>query len=125
MLRIAGQLDDALSAVDELLKVDEMRYSAYTAKAKILLDMQRVEEAKATIQRSIELGDERHSAYRRASNISHRLKEIDDAIAFAKQAVNAKDNNDTTRAIHKEHLANMLRIAGQLDDALSAVDEFE
>ena len=85
--------------------------------------MQQVEEAKAAIQRSIELGDERHSAYRQASNISHRLKESDDAIAFAKQAVDAKDNNDTSRANHKEHLANLLRIAGQLDDVLAAIDE--
>lgn len=81
--------------------------------------------AKAAIQSSIELGDERHSAYRQASNISHRLKEIDDAIAFAKKAVNAKDNHNVSRANHKEHLANMLRVAGQLDDALAAVDEYE
>ena len=42
---------------------------------------------------------------------------------FAKQAVDAKDNNDTSRANHKEHLANMLRAVGQLDDALKAADE--
>ena len=28
---------------------------------------------------------------------------------FAKQAVDAKDNNDTSRANHKEYLTNMLR----------------
>ena len=84
--------------------------------------MQQFEEAKAVILRSIELGDKRHSAYRTASIISHRLKEIDDAILFAKQAVDAKDNNDTSRANHKEYLTNMLRAAGQLDDALKAVD---
>jgi len=70
--------------------------------------------SKAAIQRSIELGDERHSVYRQASNISHRLNEIDDAITYAKQAVNAKDNNDTSRADNKAHLANLLRIAGKL-----------
>ena len=123
MLHINGQLDDALSVVDELLQTDEMRFSAYSTKAEILLDMQRVDEANFTIQRSIELGNERHSAYRQASNISHRLKEVDDAIAFAKQAINAKDNTDRSRANHKEHLAKMLRIDGRLDDALSVVDE--
>ena len=114
MLRIGGKLDDALSAVDELLRADENRFSGYTVKADILLDMQQVDEAKAAIQRSIELGDDRHAAYRQASDLSHRLKEIDDAIKFAKQAVTAKDNDDISRANHKEHLANMLRIAGTL-----------
>ena len=55
--------------------------------------------------------------------MSYHLKEIDDAIAFAKQAVNAKDNNETSRANHKEHLAKLLLVAGKLDDALGAVDE--
>ena len=115
----------ALEILDSYFLDHEASYSAYTAKANILLGMQQVEEAKAANQRSIELGDERHSSYRQASNISHRLKENDDAIAFAKQAVDAKDNNDTSRANHKKHLANLLRIAGRLDDALAAVDENE
>ena len=118
LLRIAGKFDDALIFVDELLQSEENRFSAYTAKANILLGMQQVEEAKATIQRSIELGDERHSAYRQASNISNRLKETDDAIFYARQAIDAKDNNDVSRANHKEHLVNLLRIAGKFDDAL-------
>ena len=75
----------------EVIKLDKNRFSAYTVKSNILLDMQQVEKAKALIERSIELGDERHSAYRQASNISHRLKQNDDAIMFAKQAVNAQN----------------------------------
>jgi hypothetical protein len=72
---------------------------------------------------AIKLGDKRNSSYRKASNMSYRLKEIDHAIAFAKQAVNAKDNNETSRANHKEHLAKLLLVAGKLGDALGAVDE--
>ena len=115
----------SIQILDSYILADEKRYSAYTVKANILLDMQQVEEAKAVIERSIDLGDERHSAYRQASNISHRLKVSDAAITYAEQAVDAKDNNDTTRANHKEHLANLLRITGQLDDALAAVVENE
>ena len=115
MLRIAGKLDDALRTVDEVIQTGSDRFTAYTVKADILFDMQQAEEAKLTIQRSIELGEERHFAYRQASNISHHLKETDDAITFARKAVDAKDNNDQTRAKHEAHLANMLRIAGKLN----------
>ncbi|MDO6569264.1 tetratricopeptide repeat protein [Alteromonas sp. 1_MG-2023] len=123
LLRITGKLDDALNIVDELIHAPKSKFTAYTAKANILLDMQRVKEAKATIRRSIELGDERHSTYRKASDLSHRLQDFDDAIRFAKQAINAKNNNRQSRQNHKVHLANLLRIAGKFDDALNIVDE--
>ena len=77
------------------------------------------------LKQAIELGDERHSVYRKASIISHRLKDMNNAITYAKQAVDAKDNNDTTRANHKKRLAELLRIAGQLGDGLSVVHETE
>ena len=48
MLRAAGQLDDALKAVDEsTFQANKARFSAYTVKANILSDMQQFEEAKA------------------------------------------------------------------------------
>ena len=92
---------------------------------KSLISKADFQDALKLSKKAFELGDARQSSYRQASNISHRLNAIDDAIAFAKQAVNAKDNNNITRANHKKHLANMLRIAGQLDDASSTVDEYE
>ena len=108
----------------EIPNVDKRNNKTYLRELSVYLSQKsKFRWAKAAIQRSIELGNERHSAYRQASNISHRLKEIDDAIAFAKQAINAKDNTDRSRANHKEHLAKMLRIDGRLDDALSVVDE--
>ena len=63
--------------------------------------------------------------YRKASIITHYLKEMNNAITYVKQAVDTKDNNNTTRANHKKRLAELLRIAGQLDDGLSAVHETE
>lgn len=88
---------------------------------KNLTDAKKWLDASKLAKKKLDLGDERHSAYRQASNISHRLKEIDDSITFAKQAVNAKDNNDTTRDNHKEYLANLLRIAGQIDEMKGAL----
>ena len=112
--------DNVENLYTKFLRFEEIHSQVQNlAKQKKLLD------ALNLSKKALELGDERHSAYRQASNISHRLKELDDAITFAKQAVNAEDNNDTTRANHKEHLVNLLRITGQLDDALTAVDEDE
>jgi len=102
-----------------------LRFAEINSQVRSLINQEKLIEALKLSKKAIELGDERHSAYRKASNISHRLKQIDDAIIFAKQAVNAKNNNDTTRAHHKKHLTNLLRIAGQLDDALTNVDENE
>ncbi len=106
----------AVEILNSYIKKDEKVFTAYTTKTNILLELHKIEEAKNTILRSIELGDDRNSAYRQASNISHRLKDTSDAVMFAKKAVDAKDNSDISRANHKEHLANMLRVNGELDE---------
>jgi hypothetical protein len=108
-----------LSLVDNLenLYMKFLRFSEIDDQRNGLVKEEKWLDALQLSKKAIELGDQRHSLYRKASNISHRLKEVDDAITFAKQAVNAKDNNDITRADHKKYLANLLRIAGRLDDA--------
>ncbi len=78
--------------------------------------------AKAVLFRSLELGDERYITYRQLSNVCHRLKDYDDAVYYAKKAVDAKNNNDTSRAKHKAHLVNMLRTAGRLYESLEIAD---
>ena len=70
--------------------------------------------SQSVIKRAIELGNESHWTFRQASNLSCRLQKFDDAILFAKKAVDAKDNDEHTRANHKEHLTNTMRLAGKL-----------
>ena len=101
----------------EELYAQILRFEEINSQVQRLINQEKLLDALKLSKKAIELGNESHIAYRQASNISHRLKEIDDAIAYAKQAVSAKNNNDTSRANHKEHLAKLLRIAGQLDDA--------
>lgn len=109
----------------ENLYMKFVRFSEIDVQRNSLIKEEKWFDALQLSKRVIELGDERHSSYRKASNLSHRLKQVDDAITYAKQAVNAKDNNDISRANHKEHLENMLRIAGRLDHTLSVADENE
>ena len=112
----ALEYQPSLSLADNLedLYAKILRFSEIDLQVETLKKQDNWLDALTLSKKQIDLGDDRHSVYRRASNISHRLKKIDDAITFAKQAVNAKDNNDTSRANHKRYLANLLRIVGQL-----------
>ena len=116
--RYSLNYNTTLSLVDNLvnLYMKFLHFSEIDDQRNGLVKEEKWLDALQLSKKAIELGDKRHSSYRKASNISHRLKEVDDAITFAKQAVNAKDNNDITRANHKKYLANLLRIAGRLDD---------
>ncbi|WP_321446881.1 tetratricopeptide repeat protein [uncultured Cohaesibacter sp.] len=78
--------------------------------------------AKTLVLKAIDLGDERHSTYRQASNIHSYFGEFDSAVRYALKAVEANDNNAISLSNHMEHLANMLRLTGDLKAALEKID---
>ncbi|WP_319568400.1 tetratricopeptide repeat protein [Cohaesibacter marisflavi] len=108
LLKESGDLEAALTTIDEVLFQDENRSSARLTKANILLEMGELEKAKLQIVKAIALGDHRNSTYRQASEVAYSLRDFEDAVTYAKKAFDAKDNNSESRNNHSEHLANMM-----------------
>ncbi|WP_321337148.1 hypothetical protein [Breoghania sp.] len=71
--------------------------------------------------RVLELGDERNTTYRLLSNISFRLQDYDAAVLYARKAADASDNNTVMRHGHLEHLASMLRLQGDCEQAKKVI----
>lgn len=83
---------------------------------KLLLNENKLFEAKAAIQSAIECGDIRHSTYHKASKVSLLLKDHATAVSFAIQALEAMDNDKQSTKHHKTHLRNLLQLVSKLYD---------
>jgi predicted Zn-dependent protease len=122
MLRLNGDLDQALCTIDAFLEVTPDWFAAYITKANILLARKATEEAKPVILKAMEFGEERNYSCRQLSNILNRLKMNEEAVVYARKAALAQDNTDNSRKDNIEHLANMERLNGDLDTALCTID---
>jgi len=74
-------------------------------------------------KKCFELGDNRHSMFRHLSNLHARMEDLENAVAYGQKAVDAKDNDESSRKMHLEHLANVQRRLGDLDGALATIDK--
>ena len=91
-LRFAGKTDeDGLMAAEQAIALDPNLADGYAAKARIMLDAGRLDEATIAIEQALRLDPESYEVNRTAGKVHYRLRRLDVAARYYEKAMALMD----------------------------------